>query len=268
MTNLSKSFSGQANVVPHLAQSHGALKEIVDLRQDVEKAFIVMEAQDEAPYAAQANIRMNTQPTAADTITIGADIYEFKALLTDAVTTPGNIAVLRGASAPAALANIIAAINGTGKQTSVSASNGTVKVKASIYNTDFLHVEPSIDVPGGTVQLGVGPNIALSDGLTAAVNWDHTNLSKAGFDGSVRRAMVRITVDATNLANDFDVVLPFKPLKVSLFAITDNADAPSASKTVGTLTLVQARNAITVDLDGGATDPVATDIVYLEVWGK
>lgn len=261
---VSKAFGTQVASIPHLAKN----AELTDIRNDVEAAFKVIESQVEAPMPAQANIRLNTQPTAADTLTIGADIYEFKALLTDAPTTPGNILVLRGASATAARTNIVDAVNGKGVAASTASAKPTLGIKASIYNTDFLHIEPA-EFPGGPVKTGPGPNVALSDGLTAAVAWDQLNLNLSGFDGKFKRAMVRIVVDAANLAADFDVLLPFTPYRATCVLVTSAAGVPDAAKASNTVpALVQARNAITVDLNGGGgTDPVATDIVYIEVIG-
>jgi len=259
----SKSFSAQGPAIPH--KSTG---EVADLRGDVELAFLAMEAQVEAPMPAQANIRLNTQPTAADTITIGSDVYEFKAALTDAPTTAGNILVLRGASAAAARTNIVDAINGKGPALSTASAKPVQSIKASIYNTDWLHIEPA-SFAGGPPVTGPGPSVALSDGLTAAVAWDQTNLNLTGFAGNFKRAVARVVVDATNLATNFDVVLPFVPYRASCVLVTDAAGVPDGTGKAASIVvaLEQARSAVTVDLNVGGTDPVATDICYIEVIG-
>lgn len=267
MTNKSRAFGTAAPASPHLIKGSGGLAgEIFDLRGDVEAAILAVEAQVQAPTVGQANIRLNTQPTAGDTLTMGADIYEFKAALTDAPTTPGNILVLRGGSAAAARTNINDAINGAGVAAATSSAQPTIPLKASTYNTDYLHIEPA-DVPGGTPQTGTPPSVALSDGLTAAVNWDRTNLNKSGFSGNMKKTIVKIVVDATNLANNFDEIIPFVPRGAQVLLVTDtNGDTDLTGKSA-VITLVPSRSAITIDLDGGATDPIATDIVYIEVWG-
>lgn len=263
----SRSFSSKVPQKGHLVRGSGGLQgEIADLRADVEEGFVSTESELRGPAIAQANIRLNTQPTATDTLTIGANIYEFKALITDAPTTAGNIVVLRGATAAAARANIVAAINGTTGMGTTYVSKGTEKVVASLYNTDFLHIEPAI-VPGGAVDVGAKPSIALSDGLTAVVAWDQTNLGLTGGNVSIKTALHKVTVDAVNLAADFDLKAPGTILGAAVRYVTDASNVVDGTGKAASiiLTLVTARNAVTVDFNTGATDPVATDIVYIEI---
>lgn len=262
MANLSKAFGSRKAAIPHTVQ-----RETGDLRKDAEEGFLDIEQRICAPMPGMAMLRLNVQPTATDTVTIGADVYEFVATL--GLQTGAHIGVLRGASAAAALANFVAAINGSGVGTSVSSAAPTVNALASVYFTDFLMIQTA-DKPGGSIQRGIAvgsSNIALSETLTDTATWNHTNLGNTLFNGTEKRALVKIVVDATNLAADFDVVVPFTPTKAALWLATNAAGAPNAATTVGTLTIVQARNAVTVDLNGGATDPIATDIIYLEVVG-
>lgn len=261
----SRSFGSKAPAKPHLVRGSGGWQaEVSDLRADTEEGFLAMEAEVSAQAVAQANIRLNTQPTATDTITIGSDVYEFVATL--AATTPGNIGVLRGADAAAARANIIAAINGAAGLGTTYTAKGTSAINASIYNTDFLHIEPS-EFPGGPSVAGLKPNLALSDALTAVIAWDQVNLGLTGGNIGLKRVVHQITVDATNLAADFDLVAPGTLMGSQVLYVTDTAGAVDATGKAASiiLTNVLARNAVTVDFNGGATDPVATDIVYLEI---
>lgn len=264
----SRAFGSQA---PRRASLAKPGSEIYDLRQDLEAAFMALEDQVEKGSPGQANIRLNTNPTAGDTISIGADVYEFLAAIGNALTAGSTVGILRGANAAASLANIIAAINQTA-DAATATGHGATSVVASIYNTDFLHIETA-DAPGGNSVPNSGASVALADGLTAAVNWDHANLSEVGGEVGMKRELVKITCTAANIANNFDVVLPFTPMLATCVLVTDASGVPSAAKqsnvnAAGGLALVQARNAVTVDLDVGAgTDPVATDIVYLEVRG-
>jgi hypothetical protein len=254
---------------PHLARGSGGLQgEINDLRLDTDEALETMEGQVAAKSQSQANIRLNTNPTAGDTLTIGSNVYEFVATL--GTQTAGRIGVLIGGTAAASLANAISAINRANPATppvyDVGSSGAAVNVTASTYNTDFLHVEPS-KFPGGPTVPGPGPSVALADTLTAAVGWDHANLNELGYEGALKRTVVRVVVTAGNLTTDFDVKVGFTPHKASVFLVTDAAGVPDGTGKTAVLTLQQARQAVTIDLDGGVTDPVATDIVYILVEG-
>lgn len=263
----SRSFGLKSPAKPHLVASSGGMGgEINDLRSDTEEGFLAMEAEVSGDALAQANIRLNTQPTAHDTITIGADVYEFLAALTDAFTAGGTVKVLRGATAAAARTNIINAINGgTGLGTTYTPA-GTEAVLASIYNTDYLHITPK-DEATGLAVVGTQPNIALSDALTAVVAWDQENLGNTGGSVGFKKEVHKITVDATNLAADFDVVSQGVIRGAKVLYVTDAAgvvDVTGKAASI-TVTVVPARNAVTVDFNGGGTDPVATDKVYLEI---
>lgn len=261
----SRSFGQKAASKPHLVRGTGGLQgEIADLRADTEEGFQAMEGEASGAAVAQANIRLNTQPTALDTITIGTEVYQFVTALGDQAGT--NIGVLRGASAAEALANIIAAINGAAGQGTTYSLKGKMNVVASIYNTDYLHIECAVS-PGGVADPGTKPNLALADALTAAVNWDHENLGRLGGNVGLKTAVHQLVVDAVNLANDFDVKAPGVVVKAQVLYVTDAAGVVDTTGKAASilLTVVAARNAVTVDLNGGATDPVATDKVYLEI---
>lgn len=262
----SRSFGSKGPQKAHLIRGSGGWQgEIADVRADAEEAFQAMEADAGGGQGvAQANIRLNTQPTAADTITIGSDVYEFVAALGS--QTAGRIGVLRGASAAAALANIVAAINGAAGLGSTYSAKGTAAVKASVYNTDFLHIEAA-EAAGGAVVAGTKPNVALSDALTAVIAWDHENLGRTGGNVALKKVTHQIVVDAVNLAADFDVVAPGVITKAEVLFVTDAAGAVDTTGKAASiiLTVVAARNAVTVDFNTGATDPVATDKVYLQI---
>jgi hypothetical protein len=265
----SRSFGAQVPQKGHLVRGSGGIAgEVADLRSDVDDGFLEMESEVAGPSQSQASLLLDTLATAADTVTIGADIYEYLALLTDAVTTPGNIGVLHGVDAAATLANIIEAINGTGVASGVSAGHGTESVLANAYNTNYLHIDKSA-FPGGPEVPGDGPNVALAASLTSGDVWDHLNLSATGWDGGLKKQLIRVVVDATNLAAAFDLAVGFTPLLASVVLVTDAAGVPDGTGKGSDLpiTLVPARLAVTVDLDGGTVDPVATDIVYIEVQG-
>jgi hypothetical protein len=262
----SRSFSSKQALKAHLVRGSGGWQgEIADLRADTEEGFQAAEADVGGGLGvAQANIRLNTQPTAADTLTIGSDVYEFVATLGS--QTAGHIGVLRGASAAAARANIVSAINGTAGLGTTYSAKGTSAVKATIYNSDFLHIEAA-EAAGGAVVPGLKPSIALSDGLTAVIAWDHENLGRTGGNVSLKKVMHQVIVDAVNLAADFDVVAPGVITKAEVLYVTDASDVVDTTGKAASivLTVVAARNAVTVDFNSGGTDPVATDKVYLQI---
>lgn len=261
----SRAFSSKVPAKAHLVRGSGGLQgEISDLRADVEEGFQSVEGEVSGLGIAQANIRLNTQPTATDTITVGSDVYEFVATL--GAQTAGRIGVLRGATAAAALANIISAINGTAGLGTTYTAKGTSAIVASIYNTDFLHIEAA-ESAGGIVVPGLKPNIALSDALTAVIAWDHENLGRTGGNVGLKKVMHQIVVDATNLAADFDVKALGVIVSASVVFVTDAAGVVDTTGKAASiiLTVVAARNAVTVDFNTGATDPVATDKVYLQI---
>ncbi len=126
-----------------------------------------------------ASLDLSTNPTATNTVTIGADVYEFLASGAT-VATPGNIGVIRAGSAAATLANFIAAINGltttpngildAGVQ---AAMVGTEKVYAATYAGSLLWIWEA-DSAGGNAA-ATKTSLALADALTAAVNWSVAN---------------------------------------------------------------------------------------------
>jgi hypothetical protein len=259
----SRSFSSKQAQKAHLVRGTGGWQgEIADVRSDAEEGFQAVEFETSGVGTAQANIRLNTQPTATDTITIGTDVYEFVATLGSQTGT--HIGVLRGAAAANSRANIVAAINGAAGLGTTYSAKGKMAVVASIYNSDFLHLDCAA-APGQAAEPGTKPNIALSDALTASVAWDHENLGRLGGNISVKKALHQLVVDAVNVAAAFDVKVPGTLISAAVVTCTNAAGVVDTVKAAAVaLTLVAARNAVTVDLTG-VGHPVATDLVYLQI---
>jgi|APSaa5957512622_1039677.scaffolds.fasta_scaffold18667_3 hypothetical protein len=110
-----------------------------------------------------ARLWFPTNPSDTDTVTIGADVYEFD---DDDTTTPGNIAVLLHASdSYRSLQNLVNAINRQGTENVTAVDRGP-----------SCHLRPSA-TPGGA-PLETTPNIAVSDACTpVAIAWDRANLN-------------------------------------------------------------------------------------------
>jgi len=261
----SRSFGAQSPELAHLVRGSGGLSgEVNDLRGDVDEGFQAMEAEVSGAAVAAAHLQLDVQATEGDTVTIGGDVYEFVDTIGAGVA--GGIEVLVGGSAAQQLLNIIAAMNRTSTIGTESSGHGEENVRGSAYNTDFLRVEWS-NKPGGDPLPGPKPNVALAESLTDTATWDHENLNRTGGNVSTKKVVHEIDVDAVNLATDFDVVAPGELVSSQVLYVTDAAgDVDVTGKAASiVLTNVPARNAVTVGLDDGATDPVVTDKVFLEI---
>lgn len=261
----SRSFGDQAPQKAHLVRGTGGLQgEVADLRRDTDDGFVAMEAEIAEPGQAQANLELDIQATEGDTILIGADTYELVDAL-GAGIVGGAIEVLIGGSAAQQLLNMIATVNGLA-DAAVSPGAGTEAVLASAYNTDFLHIEHA-QRAGGALRPGPKPGLALSETLTDDAEWDHHDLGRTGGDNPLRVVRHVINVDPDNLLVDFDIVVGGVPVLASVALVTDSSDVPDGTGKAASivLTIVQARNAVTVDLDSGGTDTVDTDKVYLDI---
>lgn len=242
---------------PHLIRGSGGVQaEVGTLRDDVEAAIVGLEEETNAPVVANARIRVNTQPVATNTVTIGTEVFEFVAAAGD-IAQPTNIPViLTGVSVAADLLALVSAIN----------NQGTNNVLASVVNTDYLQVEAA-DSPGGSPVPYTAPTTVLDATLAGTPAWSSETLGSASGSVSLKRALLRLVVDATNVAGAFDVELPFTPVGARLVAHTDAGGDLVAPATTATYTPVPARSVVTVDFTAGATAPTATDIVWVEVTG-
>lgn len=263
----SRSFGAQAPDIEHLQRGTGGLAgEVADLRGDADEGFTAMEAEVSGAAVAQASILMSTNPTAADTLTLGGDVYEFVTTLGDE-TAPNKGIVIQG-SAALTLTLLVDAINRGATAvigTNVS-DHGDTKVVASEYNTTFLHVEWS-NRPGGAPSAGARPNVVLADTLTAAVEWEQNNLNLTGGNNGLKKTVHQLTVDADNLLADFDLSASGIVVSTQVLYVTDAAgvvDTTGKGASIA-LTVNASLNSVTVGLDDGATDPVATDEVFVEI---
>lgn len=260
----SRSFGGQSPARAHLVRGSGGLAgEVNDLRGDVDEGFEAMEGEISGAAVPAAHLQLDVQATEGDLVNIGDDTYELVDALGNGVEA-GAIEVLI-TDAATQLVNIIAAINGT--QAAAQASGrGTAKVLASAYNTDFLRLEASTH-GGGAAVTGEKPDLALDVTLVDTAVWDHENLGRTGGNTGTKKVVHEVNVDALNLAADFDLVAPGELLSSQVLYVTDIGGAIDATGKAASIILtdVPARNAVTVDFDGGATDPVATDKVFVEM---
>lgn len=157
-------------------------------------------------------------PTAADTIVIGADTYEFVATGGD-LSDDTYIGVVREAAVADTFANLVNAINATTDNnehpdlfqtdsTTPALANGTENVVASI-TSGILYLYAA-DAPGGTKVVGTAPNLAVTAaGLTEAIEFVPTNLNLtvgSAFDPATKAAHLKHVL----VAGDFTATQPLK----------------------------------------------------------
>jgi hypothetical protein len=133
------------------------------------------------------NFATNPINANADTISIGADTYEFRDPAAD-VTNDAYIAVAIGGTAPLTLANLVLAINARvtdNEHPSIflaggvlpALANGTERIVADAIGAGTALRIKAADAPGGSVLAG-NPNVLLAEALTAAADvWDVGNVN-------------------------------------------------------------------------------------------
>lgn len=235
--------------------------------------YDMLNALEDSGVAASARLAMPNQPTTADTVTIGADVYEF-VTTAGAVADDANIAVEIGGSAAATRANLIAAINAADPDnrhpnitnvatTAAALANGTEALVADELTTD-VRIRTA-DAAGGTVQ-GGDPSIVLAEAITDAADvWKegNINLNTLGGRAAGDRAstLAEVTVTAAMITNGLRVDVPFTPSRFTVQVLT------SAGVVVGTTstdTFAIDNDGILVTFGGGAApDAQAGDLLQL-----
>lgn len=234
-----------------------------------------MESEDEGTVAT-ARINMATNPTAGDTLTIGADVYQFKAAA-GAVTNDTYKGVVRGANAAASRANLIAAINGVAGTTGLTMvdtvtaalSEGTENLVADEVGTT-VRIRSADDV-GGTA-IAADPSIVLAESLTAAADvWDVGNVNMNTLGGQAestrkRSLSAEIALTAAMLVSGIKIDFPFTPTAFRVNARKATGIPAYANGAVtDTWTLVSTGVLFTPGTPGGG-NLVATDLVQIEAW--
>lgn len=194
-------------------------------------------------HVAAATVLMGTQPTAADTLTIGADVYELDG-------AGANINVALGIDVAATRAALIVAINTLGTE--------AVLASAATLPSAGIMIQAAA-AAGGAVVIGAGANIALSESLSPVADvWMNTNTNETGEVAYTDKTQGRLLCNSTNIATGSATVipLPFTPLKVSWEA-RDTSDDPKAT----TATVAISGDAIVITPGAGGTALVATDYV-------
>jgi hypothetical protein len=202
-------------------------------------------------------LRLLGAPGAAvegNTVTIGADVYEFRASTPPAGGTAGRIWVYNDATSAASRTNLIDAINGVVDAARITrdGTNTELVVASAGITTGDIVVQSSATI-GGTPAPSATP-VACSDGLDTATDiWDAANTYNGIAQQPRQVAAVSITLSAAMIAKgNVQAYFSFTPRT----AIPINRSRPQNE--VYTIT----GNAVSLTLAGGASpNNQAADVI-------
>lgn len=225
-----------------------------------------------------AKLALANQPTDGDTLTIGADVYEFVNTAVDTIiNNDTRIAVVIGATAAATRANLIAAINATdanNQHATVTLADELTPAKANGTETVFAdEVGTTVRIQGADV-VGGNPtageySIALGEAITHAADiWNvgNVNLNTLADGAASARSVTfaSVTVTAAMISNGYSVVFPFTVVGFTLFA--QAATGGIRAGAVGDLA-VASGTSIGLTFSGGAAPAwQATDVLTIQAW--
>lgn len=220
----------------------------------------VMSALIQQGVVPAARLVMATDPSNADTMSIGGKTFKF---LTTLIAADATVQVKRGTSAAATLAALVKAINGT-----VSASEWVeattpfaVPIVADTASATVLRIR-NATARGGLPLAGIAASCALTETLTPAASiWNCGNLAESGkAPQDCATSLSSVTITAAMVTNaSFQVELPFTPTVVLAF-VKSSAGVQRASTDAVTIS----SNAVSIALAGGASPAIqATDVVTI-----
>ena len=224
----------------------------------------------------------SVNPGGADTLTIGADVYEFQPTATS-VTNDAYIGVFIGASAAATNINLSKAVNGTGTGIADGLENvaggalliedGTERVLAVI---DGTLINFSSAVSAGGAAVSADPSIVLAATFVGSNAWVQGNINVNTLGGAA--AVVRTTgrsqmaVTAAMITDNLARFrFPFTPVGFHV-DVRSAAGLPrygsAAAGIVGCLDVFTiVGNAVECGLVGlAATNIAATDVITVTAW--
>lgn len=220
-------------------------------------------------------LNMGTEPTAGDTVVIGADTYEFRAAAAD-VSNDAYIAVELTGVVATTISNLADAINGADADnahptifrtdsTTPALANGTETFVATAGATSLVVIYAKS--VGGDEQPG-SPSVVLNETLTAGADgWGvgNVNVNTLGGKAEIARQSTVATVEVT-AAMIADGAHYFRlPWTVGEFMVQVRT-ATGALRHTANDTFVASATSITMTLAGGvAPDIQATDVVTLVV---
>jgi hypothetical protein len=214
----------------------------------------VMSAEGVIP---SARLNLATNPTDADTVTIGTKTFTFKASLVAATTTT-QVKIL--GSAALTMAAFLDAINGVANANVVlDTTPFTLSIVADAVTATKVRIQKA-SKQGGTPIAGTVASTPLSRTLTAGADiWSAADLNVTGKVATDSRFTAgQFAITAAMITNgSYQVELPFTPTCFQLF-VTASTGVQRASTDAVTIS----GNALSIALGGGASPAIqATDIV-------
>lgn len=221
-TALSAEDAARADQYHNLFRDYAVLTRMRQVQADVASALAGVSTLAEG-VVAYNELAYTGLPTDTNTVTIGADVYEF-CTAAGSVAANGNIGVVIGTS-NATAQNLVNAINGLGTGdvhptlfrtdgTTPAHSDGTENVLA-VYTAGKIYLY-NADAPGGTKVEGAAPSLAFSDTADnyGPFKWSNFNLSTgAGYAGTAKALHTKVVVAAGDLTatQPLLVPVPFAP---------------------------------------------------------
>lgn len=195
-----------------------------------------------------------------DTVTIGADVYEFRSSTPPSGGTAGRIWVYQGANSAASRVNFINAVNGVVDAPTITrdgTNTETVVAAAGITTGDV--VVQSADAIGGSIVPSAAA-IGCSEVLTTVTDiWDEANTYN-GLAQATRQAIaITLTLSAAMIAKgDVQIYCDFTPVSV----ILSNRSRPQDE--AYTIT----GDAVSLTLTGGGSpNNQAADVLDIVIFG-
>ncbi len=257
----------EANLQSHVLRDWALVERVKNTArtvQVIEGQITTLQAATGSGIVASAVFPYTNNPVAAETLIIGADVYEFVATGGD-LSDDTYIGVVREAAADDTYANLAAAINATTvgnahaelfqtDSTTPALANGTENVLAVHVPGDNKVYLFAADAPGGTKVEGSAPNIALSDTATNGGPWEPTNLNLAL--GAANAPITQVAhVVHTVVAGDLSATqplkmpVPFTPVAVKVAVVSaDGVAQPNRYVEAAVGTAVGAQEYVDIDL--------------------
>jgi len=239
------------------------------------KVYTMLDEGEEQGVVSSCTLLFANQPTTTDTVTIGADVYEF-VTAAGQVADDANLAVEIKGSAALTLVELVAGVNAADANNqhaninnvaddTPALVNGTENLVADVIGTT-MRIR-SADAPGGNVVSG-NPSIVLAEAITDAADiWDVGDVNMNTLSGrdqdNKRTAVAEVTITAAMITNDLRVDFPFVPVRWSAEVHT----SAGVVRPAGTDAYTIGSSGIVVAFGGGASPDIqATDVLVLQAW--
>lgn len=193
---------------------------------------------------------------AGDTVTIGADVYEFRGDTPPSGGTADRCWVYNGADSAASRVNFINAVNGVVDAATIT-RNGTFANDESVLaaaGTTLGDVDIHSAAAAGGAIAASGTATATTEGLTTITDiWDQATMYGGSAAGEVEMAMCTVTLSAAHITKgELEITFAFTPTRVIVSnRMRQQDEAYALAGDVLTLTLA----------GGGAPNNQAADVI-------